>query len=261
MDPAEAARALFLEQLPTIDRIAAALCRRRGLHRDEAEDFGASVRARFVELDYAPLRSFRGEASLTTYLSVVIASWLKDYLVARDGRWRPSATAMRLGPVAVHLERLIVKRGASRVEAVAEVLNGADQPFSERELQAIIRQLPMRQPMRAISVAEEDAAPIRTAESMQADATVVAAEQAADASRAEEALTVALSELAAEERLLVSMRFLDGNSIADIARSMRVDQKPLYRQLDRALQKLRVRLESSGISGADVRLLTTEVDS
>ena len=261
MTTATAPREAFLEQLPVIDRITAALCRRRGIERDEADDFVAAVRAKFVELDYAPVRTFRGEASLPTYLAVVIASWLKDYLVARDGRWRPSAAATRLGPVAVQLERLMFKRGASRVEAVAEVLGGDDQPYTERELNAIVRQLPYRQALRAAEVSDADAEPIPAPTSTAADAGLSAEERDEQATRAEHALTLALSRLDATDRLVVSMRFLEGCSVADIARALRLEQKPLYRQLDRALRELRLTMESDGISAIDVRQIAMEVDS
>jgi hypothetical protein len=38
-------------------------------------------------------------------------------------------------------------------------------------------------------------------------------------------------------------------SVADIARSLHVEQKPLYRQLERCLRNVRARLAQAGIDG------------
>jgi RNA polymerase sigma factor (sigma-70 family) len=244
--PAPADR--FLELLPTIDALSAALARRRGLVGADAEDFAAHVRAQFVESEYAALRQFRGEAAITTYLSVVIASWLRAYLFARDGRWRPSAAAIRLGPVAVQLERLVTRGGRTGDEAVAELLSGGDQPYTERELRGMLRALPMRLPMRPEVVAGEHAREMPSPSASDADARLEAGEHDLAVARARRALEASLQTLPHEDRVLVSMRFLDGLSVADIARTLRLEQKPLYRRLERALTALRRQLESRGVT-------------
>jgi RNA polymerase sigma factor (sigma-70 family) len=259
--PVVSAERRFLELLPTIDSLSAAACRRRGLSPMEAEDFAADVRARFVESDYAPLRQFRGESSVTTYLAVVIASWMRDYIVARDGRWRPSAAALRAGPVAVHLERLVSKGGRARDEAIAEVLAGGDQPYSEAELRALLRTLPHRDPMRPRPDSPDRIDGVAGAPSMRADSKVEQEERDTDVGRARAALERAIDTLGANDRLLVSMRFLDGLSVADIARTLRVEQKPLYRRLERSLALLRRTLESSGLTQEVVRDLVSGGDS
>jgi RNA polymerase sigma factor for flagellar operon FliA len=244
--PAPADR--FLELLPTIDALSAALARRRGLVGADAEDFAAHVRAQFVESEYAALRQFRGEAAITTYLSVVIASWLRAYLFARDGRWRPSAAAIRLGPVAVQLERLVTRGGRTGDEAIAELLAGGDQPYIERELRSMLRALPMRLPMRPEVVAGEHAREVPSPSASDADARLEAGEHDLAVARARRALEASLQTLPPDDRLLVSMRFLDGLSVADIARTLRMEQKPLYRRLERALTALRQQLESLGVT-------------
>ncbi len=254
------AEARFLELLPTIDRLSAALCRRRGLDGADAEDFAASVRARFVESEYAAIRQVRGDASITTYLAVVIASWLKDHLVARDGRWRPSAAALRLGPVAVQLERLVTRGRRSADEAVTELLAGDDQPYTERELRAMLRELPAREPLRPEQVSTEAASELPDVLTRGADARVVHGEHDLAVARARSVLEAALQTLDAEDRLLVSMRFLDGRTIAEIARVLGVEQKPLYRRVERALRTLREQLTASGLTREAVRDLVSEAE-
>lgn len=250
MPPAPADR--FLELLPTIDALSAALARRRGLVGDDADDFAAHVRARFVESEYAALRQFRGEAAITTYLSVVIASWLRAYLFAREGRWRPSAAALRLGPVAVQLERLVSRSGRTANEAIAELLAGGDQPYTERELRDMLRALPHRLPLRPQVVAGDLALAVPSAATTQADARVVADEHDLAVARAQRALETALQTLPHDDRVLVTMRFLDGLSVADIARTLRLEQKPLYRRLERAVTALRRQLEALGVTADSV---------
>lgn len=249
----------FLELLPTIDSLTSAICRRRGFSRSDTEEFAAIVRARFVEAEYAPLRQFRGESSVATYLAVVITSWFRDYIVARDGRWRPSAAALRAGPVAVLLERRISRDGQTRDQAIAEVLAAADQPYSERELRDMVRALPSREPLRPRRVEAFDRE-LQAAPSMLADALVESGERDLEVARARNALDSAISTLTVEDRVLVAMRFLEGHSVADIARAMRLEQKPLYRRIERALTSLRRQLESSGISNSTVRDLVAGVE-
>jgi RNA polymerase sigma factor (sigma-70 family) len=237
----------FLEHLPAIDRIAGLLARRRGLTGADQEDFVAHVRARFVESGYLPFARYRGESSMATYLSVVIASWVQDYVIARDGRWRPSAAASRAGPVAVLLERLMHKSGCTRQEAVTRVLAGGDQPYSESELQRLAASLPTRTPLRPTMVADTAAESVAAA-SVDADGPLTAEEHEVALGHAQRILDDAMRSLAAEDRLMVGMRFLDGHSVADIARAMRVDQKPLYRRLERTLASLRRTLESAGLN-------------
>lgn len=240
----------FLELLPTIDRIAGALARHRQLSDTEIDDFVALVRARFVETQYAPLEQHRGEALMTTYLTVVIGRWLQDLIVVRDGRWRPTAAALRLGPVAVHLERL-VDRGCSVDEAVAQLMTEGGHGYSASELRALLQQLPRRPPIRPKLVTEEDAREVPAGDQDNADAALSMKESASAFEKAGLALRDALAALDEEDRLLVTMRYLDGHTLAHIARVLHLEQKPLYRRLERAIRFLRQRLEAGGITAED----------
>src|SRR5262245_34415390 len=107
----------FLNHLTLVDRTAGLLARRSGIHGDDVEDFKSWVRLRLVENDYEVLRRFRGEGTLHTYLTVVIALLARDYRYAHWGRWRPSAAARRLGPLAVRLETLVHRDGRTLSQA------------------------------------------------------------------------------------------------------------------------------------------------
>src|SRR3954468_11669757 len=91
---------ILVANLDTINELCGATARRYRLLPADAEEFAAVVRLRLIENDYDVLRKFRGESSLRTFLSVVIARYCLDYQVSRFGKWRPSARAKRLGPAA-----------------------------------------------------------------------------------------------------------------------------------------------------------------
>lgn len=66
---------------------------------------------------------------------------------------------------------------------------------------------------------------------------------------AEEALIRALAELDVEDRLILQLFFIEGLTLAAIARGLDLDQKPLYRRKDMLVDRLRRSLE--GVEGLD----------
>src|SRR5688572_20569032 len=116
--------ASFVENLALIDRVAASVARRQGLTGDDAADLSSWIKLKLVESDYAVFGKFRGESSISTYLTAVIATLAHDYRVQRWGRWRPSAAARRKGSVAMRLEALVHRQGHDLRQA-AEALRTA----------------------------------------------------------------------------------------------------------------------------------------
>lgn len=232
----------FLEVLPVVDRILGVIARRHALGPSEEDEFSAWVRGRLVENDYAILHKFGGRSSIQTYLSVVISNLFRDYRNSLWGRWRPSAAALRLGPIGVRLEELIGRDGASLREA-AEILRGRGVGLSDREFARLASRLPARAAVEVDldGLAEEIPDP--------------AAEPRLSAevrSRVLSALHSAIETLPAEDRLITRLRFWDGVSVADIARILRVEQKPLYRRLLNIQRGLRGRLELLGVGEREV---------
>jgi RNA polymerase sigma factor for flagellar operon FliA len=72
------------------------------------------------------------------------------------------------------------------------------------------------------------------------------------------ALFKVMEQLPPEERHILRMRFADGRSVADVARALRLEQKPLYRRIDQLKAKLRVDLERFGVTADDVRELLAD---
>jgi RNA polymerase sigma factor (sigma-70 family) len=256
MQDRQTLESLFLANLGVIERIISALCRRHGLGREDADDFASWVKLELVADDYAVLRKFRGESALATYLTVVISMLLRDYRVRHWGRWRPSAAALRRGALAVRLETLVHRDGL-RLEQAAELLRtSGETDQSDRELAALLAELPQRAPLRPVDAGSEPlaASPARS----RADELVGVWEMETERHVTTSALRRALDQLSSEDQVVLRMHYWDGMRIADIARGLGVPSKPLYRRIERALVQLRAQLEASGVSHDRARALLAD---
>jgi len=226
----------FLDSLPAIDRIVGAIARRHSLAAPDAEEFAAWARARLIESEYAVFRKFSGRSSLTTYLTVVLTNAFRDYRNSLWGRWRPSAAALRLGPTAIRIEELLYRDGRSLREAIG-VLQSSGCHDPDAELTRLAARIPQRQS--ATEVGLDDATDVAVAAGAanwdSEDQPIVAA------------LRHAVEQLPPEERVITRMRFWDDISVADIARALGIEQKPLYRKLESIKAVLRACLEARGI--------------
>ena len=250
---------VFLENLALIERVAAVLARRHSLRGEEAADFASWIKLKLIENDYAAFRKFRGESTMGTYLTVVISMLARDYRVQRWGRWRPSAAARRRGDLAVRLESLVQRRGY-RVEEAGELLRtSGETTLSDRQLHIMLSELPERTPLRPVEVG---AAPLDDVESgVTADVLVATSSVEQERAGATQALERALNELPVEDRVIVRMRFWEGLTVAEIARALTVEQKPLYRRIDRILSNLAGRLTALGLGRKEARALLDEAVS
>ena len=247
---------LFLNALPIIESVTRELARRYRLSRDEQEEFGANVKLRFIDRDYAVLRRFEGRSSLATFLRTVITRQFLDERIKAWGRWRPSADAVRLGPTAVVLERMLERQHLPLDEAI-EALVTRDPSLEEDMLRDLAALLPNRVTGRRLiedTVLEQlptlDATPEQLLEEEWAAGMV---------SKAAAALRTVVHALPQRDRLLLRLRYEQGTTVADIAKVIGEEQKPLYRQLERLLLRLRRELEAHGICGDHVRGMVSQV--
>jgi RNA polymerase sigma factor for flagellar operon FliA len=244
--------ALFLDHLPVIERILGALARRHGMAGDDAEEFGAWAKMRLIENGYAILSRFRGASSLSTYLSVVLATLHREYRVSEWGRWRPSAAAQRQGPIAVRLETLTQRDGLTLGQAAELLRTTGETTLSDRELGVLTMRFPLRAPLRPVQAGESRAdAPAAS----RADELIERDLAASESLTARRALGDALDELPDEDRLVVRLHYMEAMSVADIARGLSLPQKPLYKRLDRSLRLLRHALERAGVTREYVQAL------
>ena len=251
-DPQRDYEALFVEQLPHVERAVGAVARIMGFSAD-AEEFAAWAKARLWEHDYAVFRKWRGESLLSTYLSTVVTNLGREFRVRRWGRWRPSAAALRLGPLAIRLETLVYRDGLTPA-AAGELLRQRDETdLSDRALARLLAELAVRQRPRRVDDREVaiDAVPGAS----RADDALEEGEAEAERRATYAQLETALRRLPALEQVVIRMHFLQGRTLADVARALGEDQRPLYRVKDRALATLASHLRAAGVTPESVRQL------
>ena len=227
----------FLDHLAVIDRIIGVIARRHSLGQNEREEFESWVRARIIDGNYAVIRKFGGRSSLPTYLSVVIGNLFLDYRNTLWGRWRPSAAALRIGPLGIKIEQLLYRDGYSLREAIG-VMQSAGVTLSDAEIARIAAKIPLRERSSEVGLEKVDAAVVA------ADPPSIPTEEDAEVGRA---IRDVLAQLPPEDQVILRMRFWEDISVADIARTLRIEQKPLYRRLESIQKQLRIALVARGI--------------
>jgi len=243
------ARELFERELDTIRRVIRVTCRNRRLDTHEAEDFESYVMLKLIEDDYRRLRKFKGTSKLSTFLTTVVQRLFLDTLIAKRGKWRPSAQARALGETAVELERLIDRDGLSFDEARAVLQTGRPNASSAKQLQELSRALPprMRRP-KELSLdlleqlpGEAFVDPVNGMDVAQ-NASVVAAK-----------LASAIERLGEEDRLLLKLRFAQRLPARRIGLMLGRTQSQVYDRVDRVIRTLRADLERDGVRSGDVK--------
>jgi RNA polymerase sigma factor for flagellar operon FliA len=244
---------LFLSELALIERVIAWVCARRCLRGADAEDFGSTVKLRLIESDYEILGRFQGRSSLKTYLAVVIHRLYLDYQTQRFGKWRPSAKARRLGPVALRLESLLYRDGLTFEEASGVLQTDLGVSETREALYELMQKLPPRSNRRDSSGPNHE--PAKAGSS-----PIEKAERQDLARRTFLVLRRALARLPARDRIILRLHFEDGLSVADVAKSLGEEQKALYRKRDALLKQLRADLEREGIRCGDAQELLATLD-
>jgi RNA polymerase sigma factor (sigma-70 family) len=247
---------LYLGHLDLIEKVIADVCRRCPFHREEAKDFAQHVHLKLIDDGYARVRQFRGDSTFKTYLTIVIQRLLQDFQNSIWGKWRPSAEAKRLGQVALWLERLLVREERSFDEACQILRTNHKVDLPVAVLADLWDKLPPRNLRRFVGEEGLQAEPSRD---LRPDERLEEKERGTMRRRVYAALQRALADLPKEDRLLVRMAM--ELKVADIARIRRVEQKPLYRRLDKIKQKLRKALERQEVRRQDVEEILGSWDS
>ena len=242
----------FLEALPVIDDVVGHVCRRHRLSAADADDFRSEVRLHFIERNYEVLRQFEGRCAQSTYITVVVQRLFFDYRNREWSRFRPSMAARRLGPDAILIEKLVARDGwpVDQALEMARVNHGVE---IGDELRAFCDTLSARAPTRRV-VSEDDAMDIAS-HGPAADDRVLSAERDFLAKRVQAALDRARQSLPPIERLILKMKFEDRAAISDIARALHLEQRPLYRTLERLLKTVGDSMTAEGITPEDIAAL------
>lgn len=227
----------FLSQnMPLVERVIGWVGRRRSLATDELEEFRSRVLVRLVENDYDVLRKFRGLSSVQTFLVTVVQRLLLDYIAQERGRWRPSAAALKHGDLAVELEKLMV-RGRRTFDEAFQILNTRGGGALDRD--AVFRlaaDLPLR---RTATLVPLELVEGLAAHGQSAEKELGRIRHVEQSARLSAALRDALAELSAEDRLLIKFRYVEGLTVAQLARSFGGNQVALYRRFEKIQERLR----------------------
>ena len=239
---------LLLDHLDLVDQIVRTIGRRRHLSSTERDDFASFVNLRLVDDNYAVLRKFQNRSTLWTYLATVIEHMALDFCAQKWGRWRPSAMANRLGPVAVLLERLVTRDSHTIEEAMAIVRTNHGVASSDAELRRIWDQIPVR--VRTTEVAEEAAAAVSGGED--SERIIEDGDRLRSIARLQRALVAAFAQIAPQDRVLIALRFDQDLSVAEIAKLTGSSVPTLHRRLDKSVKQLRLALTNDGFDPPEI---------
>jgi RNA polymerase sigma factor for flagellar operon FliA len=148
-----------------------------------------------------------------------------------------------LGNTAVILEQYIGRDRQPVREAVQRVLSRDDVQVSEAQLNAWAATLPVRDRPRPVRL--DDALPQAAPD--RADDAIMAQEMADQRQDVFNALETALSRLPDQDQVIIRLRYWEGLGVATIARRLNIEQKPLYRRLEKNLAELRSELLAAGL--------------
>ena len=238
---------VLLENLQVIQDIIAHCARR--FSSQDAEDFSQTVMCRLIEDDYRIIREYRKRSTLRTYLAVAIKRMLLDYQNHLWGKWHYSAEAKRLGPIAMRLEVLLYRDRLSFDEA-CRVLLGKDAKITRQELEALQAKLPFRIPRRFVSEEQLEA---ETDRQPRPDERLEEKELGILSRRVHGIVLQCIKARPSEDQVLIWMRV--ELSVAEIARIRRMEQKPLYRRLDKIYKELRKDLARHGVRKKDIEAI------
>lgn len=214
---------------------------------EEADAVESIVKVKLLEDDCKIIRDFRHESSFGYYLNTIVQWTFSDLFTRRFGKWHSSAAAVRLGPVAVKLEKAIVRDGHTQDEAMSMMLTTYPD-LSRRQLEEMLEQLPVRQP-RPSKVSLEEVG--EQEQAGEVDERAITGERLRIKNNVAVVVNRFIEALETPDRLLLQFLFDDGLKISNIAVILKRDQKSLYRRRDQLFAQLRKALDDAGITRED----------
>jgi len=239
-------REILVQNLPEIERIIRSICWRKGVGKEDTEDLVGEVILRLIDDDYAVIRDFHDRSSFNTYIATMVTRLVIDYRRREWGKWRTSAEAKRLGELAMAFERMINRDHTSMSETFA-ALKEKFPGLTLEQLESLAARMPPRLPRRHVEIEE--------AVAVAAPTTGVDPIRADTARRLSETVSTLVALLPKDDQLLLRLCFDVGLSVAEIARTLHIDQAPLYPRLRKLFRSMRKSLEDAGFAAKDVEEL------
>lgn len=238
--------------LATLERLG----RRAHLGPEDVEDLQSFCLLKLVANNYAIFRAFSGGCRFTSFLDSVLRNLLRDFRNSLWGKWRPSARAKQLGALAVEYERLTHRDGFGHLEAARILLGRRSGCMEAQEVERLPALLPLRL-VRQHEPLGEIPDPAATDSFMALDLASCRG-QLDDARRR---LSAAIRQLPASDRTMLALHFVNGLSLAEIARQFRLNQRSLYTQRERCLRELRKSFKGSDLTWVEMApLLASAAD-
>lgn len=240
---------LFLQSVEALPPILRVLGREKRLSLEEVEDLQSDIQVKLLEDDYRVLRQWDGRSKLKGYLVTVVSNIWHDRVRGEIGRVRVSAAARELGPPAPELEELLGRQGLTFEEAY-QVIKPRFPDLSRNEAEEIVARIKPRQ---GRCFENEDVVAQLQDPEPTGDKLLEQQENLVKKRKALDLMYQRLWELPEQDRILLVRAHASGVKFASIARSLGIDQGPLYRRNERLLKKLRTDLEEAGIRWEDLR--------
>jgi RNA polymerase sigma factor (sigma-70 family) len=241
---------LYHQSLEALPPILRNLGREKRLSPDEEEDLRSDVQVKLLEDDYRVLARWDRRASLKAYLVTVVYNLWHDRVRGEKGKIRVSTAARRLGhPAAPELEVLLGRQGLTLDEAY-QVIGPRYPGLSRDEAEWIAARI---KPSPGRRFESEDIIAQLPDLNLVGDERLERREKLGEKRKALDLLGRKLSELPEEDRNLLVRAHAEGVKFSRIARSLGIDQRPLYRRNERLLEELRTYLEAAGIRWEDLR--------
>jgi RNA polymerase sigma factor (sigma-70 family) len=236
--------------LALIERAVAFACRRYRLDSDDAEELASVVKLRLIENEYAILRAYEARSSFATYISIVVQRMALDFRIHQWGKWHSSAEAKRLGALAIDLERLLLRDGRTLDDAV-KILASRHEGVTPQSIAQLANRLPERPPRHRDVPLDDEAESITGSAIADVEEKAIADDRRRTSEQLSALVSTIVGRLPDDDRLIFQLRFEGGMSVAQIARSLQIEQKLLYRRIERRMLEIREELERSGIAPSE----------
>mgnify|MGYP003934770699 CR=1 FL=1 len=219
------------------------------------------------EKNYKVLKQFKGNASISTYITAIISHKAVDLIRKKKGRGREKERAKKYGDAGERIYQMVFVDRMNISAAYSELKEKFDFDGTPEDIEAIVEKIrgkgrldtstPSSQGNRLI---KQGVRSIETGEVIIAD-TGNNPEDLLMESRREkkvkEAIDKIVSQLKGEERLILRMRFPAAvdekpQDIDRIARLLGISKKAVYNRISRTLKRCRDMLINSGVNFDDL---------
>lgn len=248
LDLDEAPEELLLRSLPVLRAVVAAAAKRWRLEREDAEDLLSEVQIKLLENDGEALRRCEDATRLRAFLATTVARHWLDRRNHEWGKWRPCAEAKRQGPDGELLDRWISRDGLT-LDQAAEKARQHGIPWDRAEIERRAALFPFRAKRRQET---DEGLEARPAAEDSPEEALVASERAGQRALALRLVGEEISTWPPEDKLTLR-GWLRGQTITAISQQLQVPRRPLYRLFETFFQRLRRRLQQSGIGTAEAR--------